>query len=396
MSKAFIAGVGMTKFEKPGSRDWDYPDMVAESLGNALADAGISYPSAEVAYVGYVAGESASGQRALYQFGMTEIPIYNQNNNCASGSTALQLAVQSVRAGVYDIALAVGFEKMQKGSIGATYTDRAIPVDKHLSAMAKLHPPAEVPLAAWIFGGAGQEHTERYGTTPEQFALAAVKNHQHSVNNPYAQFQDAYTLEEILASPRIHSTLTRLQCSPTSDGSAAAVVMSERAVREHGLEGQAVQVLAQAMTTDGPELFTSGSAFDLVGAGMCRRAAERVYNESGLGPEDVDVVELHDCFSINELISYEVLGFCEPGKSGALISEGATTYGGKWVVNPSGGLISKGHPIGATGLAQCAELSWQLRGEAGARQVEGARVGLQHNAGLGGAAVVTMYGAPRS
>ena len=394
MGKAFIAGVGMTKFEKPGTRDWDYPDMATEALGKALSDAGVSYDAAQAAYAGYVIGDSACGQRAIYPTGMTGIPIYNVNNNCASGSTALQLAVQSVRAGVYDVVVALGFEKMSKGSIGSSFTDRVVPVDRHLAAMMELYPLEPAPPAVWCFANARREHTERYGTTAEQFALAAVKNHRHSVNNPYAQFQDEFTLEEVMAPPVVCDTLTKLQCSPTSDGSGAAVIMSERAVRERGLGGRAVEVLAQAMVTDGPGLFTSGSAIELVAAGMTRAGAEKVYGESGLGPEDVDVIELHDCFSVNELITYEALGLCEPGKSGALISEGATTYGGQWVVNPSGGLISKGHPLGATGLAQCAELTWQLRGEAGARQVEGARVGLQHNAGLGGAAVVTMYGAP--
>ena len=394
MGKAFIAGVGMTKFEKPGTRDWDYPDMATEALTKALADAGITYDAAEAAYAGYVLGDSTCGQRALYPTGMTGIPVYNVNNNCGSGSTALQLACQAVQAGVYDVVIAIGFEKMAAGSIQARFDDRTVPVDRHLAAMAELYPLEPAPPATWFFSNAGKEHSERYGTTAEQFALAAVKNHRHSVNNPYAQFQDEYTLEEIMASPLVCGTLTRLQCSPTSDGSGCAVVMSERAVRERGLEAQAVEVLAQAMVTDRAGLFESRSAIELVAAGMTRDAARQVYEQSGLGPEDIDVIELHDCFSINELITYEMLGLCEPGKSGALISEGATTYGGQWVVNPSGGLISKGHPLGATGLAQCAELSWQLRGEAGPRQVDGARVALQHNAGLGGAGVITIYGAP--
>jgi acetyl-CoA acyltransferase len=394
MGSAYIAGVGMTKFEKPGSRDWDYPDMATEALAKALGDAGIAYAAAEAAYVGYVYGESTAGQRAVYPTGMTGIPVYNVNNNCSTGSTALQLAVQSVQAGVHDIVVAVGFEKMQKGSLGFTFADRALPLDRHFAAMAELYPQVQAPPAPQLFGNAGREHAERYGTTTEQFALVGVKNHMHSVNNPYAQFQDEYTLEQVLASPAVHDPLTRLQCSPTSEGSAAVVVMSERAVRERGLERQAVRVLAQALTTDGPDVLTSRSAIELVGAGMTRAAAKEVYEQSGLGPEDVDVIELHDCFSTNELITYEALGLCETGKAGMLVSEGATTYGGQVVVNPSGGLISKGHPLGATGLAQCAELTWQLRGTAEARQVAGARVALQHNIGLGGAAVVTMYGAP--
>jgi acetyl-CoA acetyltransferase len=391
VSKVYVVGVGMTKFEKPGRREWDYPDMATEAVGKALADARVGYDVLEAAYVGYVFGDSTAGQRALYPTGMTGIPIYNVNNNCATGSSALQLAVQAVRAGVNDIALAAGFEKMQRGSLGITYQDRCSPVGRHQDLMHELYPAADGPAAPQFYANAAREHAERYGTTDEQFALVGVKNHRHSVHNPYAQFQDEFTLEEVLASPPVGGPLTRLQCSPTSDGSAAAVVMSEREVRARGLEDRAVEVAAQAMTTDRPEAFGSRSMVELIGTGMTRDAARKVYEQSGLGPEDVDVIELHDCFSPNELITYEALGLCEPGKSGALISEGATTYGGQWVVNPSGGLISKGHPLGATGLAQCAELVWQLRGEAGGRQVEGAHVGLAHNMGLGGATIVTLF-----
>ena len=241
-----------------------------------------------------------------------------------------------------------------------------------------------------IFGNAAREHMDRYGTTAEQLALVGVKNHRHSIANPRAQFRDEYTLEQVLSAKTVHAPLTRLQCSPTSDGAAAAVVASERFVREHGLEDRAVEVLGQAMATDTEESFASGSAIDVVGKPVSRAAARAVYQQSGLGIEDVDVIELHDCFSVNELLSYEALGMCADGESGKLVAEGATGYGGRWVVNPSGGLISKGHPLGATGIAQCAELVWQLRGEAGERQVARARVGLAHNIGLGGAAVVTM------
>jgi sterol carrier protein 2 len=235
---------------------------------------------------------------------------------------------------------------------------------------------------------------ERYGTTAEQLAKIARKNHEHSTRNPKSQFQDAYTLEQIMAAPMVYDPLTRLQCCPTSDGGAAAVVCSEDVVRRHGLQAQAVEIAGMAMGTDLPSTFDERSCIKLVGVDMARRAAERVYQQSGLGPEDADVVELHDCFSANELVTYEALGLCPEGKAGELIDSGAVTYGGDWVVNPSGGLISKGHPLGATGLAQCAELSWQLRGLAGDRQVAGARVGLQHNLGLGGAVVVAMYRAP--
>ena len=232
---------------------------------------------------------------------------------------------------------------------------------------------------------------EKYGTTAEQFAKIGWKNHKHSVNNPYSQFQDEYSLEDILNAPMVYEPLTKLQCCPTSDGAAAVVVCSEEFVRKHGLEHKAVEILGMHMATDLPSTFDDQSCIKMVGADLSRTAAERVYEQSGLGPEDVDVIELHDCFSCNELITYEALGLCEEGQGGKLIDEGATTYGGKWVVNPSGGLISKGQPLGATGLAQCSELNWQLRGESEARQVDGAQVALQHNLGLGGAAVVAMY-----
>jgi acetyl-CoA acyltransferase len=257
--------------------------------------------------------------------------------------------------------------------------------------MIKLRGFEASPVAPQMFGNAGREHMERYGTKPEQFAKIGFKNHRHSVNNPYSQFQDEYTLEEILAAPMVHEPLTKLQCCPTSDGSGSAVLASEEFVRRHSLEGKAVEIMGQTMVTDTPETFDQSSSITLIGSEMTRLAAQRVYEETGVGPEDVDVIELHDCFSTNELITYEALGLCGEGEGGKLIDEGAVTYGGRVVVNPSGGLISKGHPLGATGLAQCSELSWQLRGQAGPRQVQGAKVALQHNIGLGGAVVVTMY-----
>lgn len=389
--KVYVIGVGMTKFEKPFSREWDYPDMAKEAGQKALADAGIGYEEVEQAAVGYCYGDSTCGQRALYELGLTGIPIYNVNNNCATGSTALFMAKQLVEGGISECALALGFEKMEKGSLGAKYTDRTNPMDKHAKVMIELRGFAPAPVAPQMFGNAGREHMEKYGTTALQFAKIGYKNHKHSVNNPYSQFQTEYTLEDILNAPMIYEPLTKFQCCPTSDGSAAAVLASEDFVRKHGLESQAVEIVAQAMATDLPSTFEDKSCIKMVGYDLTRKAALKVYEESGLGPENVDVIELHDCFSCNELITYEALGLCPEGKGGELIDSGAVTYGGKWVVNPSGGLISKGHPLGATGLAQCCELNWQLRGMAEKRQVPGAKVALQHNLGLGGAAVVTMY-----
>jgi acetyl-CoA acyltransferase len=394
--KVFVIGVGMTKFEKPGSREWDYHDMVRESGTKALDDAGLSYDDVEQAFAGYCYGESTCGQEALYELGFSGVPIVNVNNNCSTGSSALYMARQMIAGGIVDCAMAVGFEKMEKGSLGAKYTDRRMPMSRQFSQMVEMRGFAPSPPAAQVFGNAGREHMERYGTTAEQLAKIGEKNHRHSVNNPYSQFRDQYSLEDILAAPMVYEPLTKLQCCPTSDGSGAAVLASERFVDEHGLRDQAIEIVGQAMTTDGRATFETASCINLAGADMSRRAAEQVYEQSGLGPEDVDVIELHDCFSANELITYEALGLCAEGDGGKLIEDGAVTYGGQWVVNPSGGLISKGHPLGATGLAQCAELTWQLRGQAEARQVDGARVALQHNIGLGGAAVVTMYRAPEA
>ncbi|HXZ86750.1 MAG TPA: lipid-transfer protein [Myxococcota bacterium] len=389
--KVYVVGVGMTKFEKPFSREWDYPDMAKEAGQKALADAGIPYDTVEQVAVGYCYGDSTCGERAFYELGLSGIPIYNVNNNCSTGSTALFMAKQFVEGGLAECTMALGFEKMEKGSLGIKYTDRTTPMDKHFKLMVAQRGFAKAPGAPQMFGNAGLEHMERYGTTAEQFAKIGWKNHKHSVNNPYSQFQDEYTLEEILKSPTVYGPLTKLQCCPTSDGGAAAVLASEDFVRKHKLEAKAVEILGMAMATDMPSTFDEKSMIKLVGFDLTKKAAEKVYKQSGLGPENVDVVELHDCFSCNELITYEGLGLCPLGKGGAFVDSGANTYGGKVVVNPSGGLISKGHPLGATGLAQCSELTWQLRGEAQKRQVAGAKVALQHNLGLGGAAVVAMY-----
>ncbi|MCW2795150.1 lipid-transfer protein [Nocardioides sp.] len=393
--RAFVAGVGMTKFEKVSTRDWHYPDMVREAVGIALADAGVAYDAVQRAAVGYVFQPSAAGQRALYEVGLTGIPVVNVNNNCATGSTALMLAREWVESGLVDVALAVGFEQMTKGSMSGSGDLPAVTtIDRHLGVMVPKHGWADAPMTAQFFGNAALEHMERYGTTAEQLGMVAVKNHEHSTRNPYAQFQDAYTLERVLADKPVHGPLTRSQCSPMSDGSAAALVVSERFVREHGLEDRAVEILGQALVTDTGAAFDTGSMIDVVGTPMTRAAGRQALETAGIGIDEIDVIELHDCFSVNELLTYEGLGLCGEGESGHLVESGATTYGGKWVVNPSGGLISKGHPLGATGLAQCTELTWQLRGDAGERQVEGARLALAHNLGLGGACVVTVYGAP--
>jgi acetyl-CoA acetyltransferase len=232
---------------------------------------------------------------------------------------------------------------------------------------------------------------ERYGSQPDHYAWIGWKNHRHSVNNPYAQFQQEYTLEEIKSSKEIFAPLTKLQCSPTSDGAGCAIVASERFVDEHDLWDRAIEIRGQSMATDFRTTFEGNSSIKVCGFDLSKAAAERALAEAQVGIDEVDVIELHDCFSANELITYEALGLAEEGHGHELVEDEATTFGGKVVVNPSGGLISKGHPLGATGLAQCSELTWQLRGQADKRQVDGAKVALQHNIGLGGAAVVTVY-----
>lgn len=390
--KVYVVGVGMTKFEKPGRReDFDYPDMAREAGTKALKDAGLDYGKIDQAVVGYCYGDSTCGQRALYQLGLTGIPIYNVNNACATGSSALYLAKQLVEGGSSDCVLALGFEKMQKGSLGANFKDRTPPMDKHLEVVINKHGLAAAPITPQLFGNAGKEHMEKYGTTMDHFAKIAYKNHLHSVDNPLSQFRKKYTLEEIKNSPMVFDPLTKLQCCPTSDGSAAAILASEEFVKKHGLESKAVEILGMEMATDLVSTFQENSSIKVVGYDMTKVAAKKLFQKTGMSPNDVQVVELHDCFSTNELLTYEGLGLCSEGKGGELVDRGDNTYGGKWVVNPSGGLISKGHPLGATGLAQCTELCKQLRGECGKRQVPGAKVALQHNLGLGGAVVVALY-----
>lgn len=390
--RVFVVGVGMTKFEKPGRRDdFGYPAMAKEAVEKALNDAKVTYDKVEHACVGYVYGDSTCGQRALYEVGMTGIPVYNVNNNCSTGSTALYMARNLILGGQADCVLALGFEKMERGSLTNKFNDRENPIEKHVLCLANMAEIERAPMTAQLFGNAGIEHMKKYGTTPVHLAKIAYKNHKHSTNNPYSQFQDEYTLQQILESPKVTGPLTKLQCCPTSDGSGAAILASEDFVISHNLQDQAVEILAMEMMTDLPSTFEDESPIKLVGYDMTKNAAKKVFSQAGYSPSDVDVIELHDCFSANELITYEALGLCGEGEAGKFIDMGDNTYGGKYVINPSGGLISKGHPLGATGLAQCSELCWQLRGEAGKRQVPGAKLALQHNLGLGGAVVVTLY-----
>lgn len=384
-----VIGVGMVKFTKPGAHE-PYEVMAEKAIKGALKDAGVDFTHIQQAVASYVYGDSTCGQAALYRMGMSGIPVINVNNNCSSGATALYLARQAVASGAVDCALAFGFEEMRPGALGSVWNDRTNPLDRFRDRLDQLNPEAaDAPIAIKMFGEAGNAYIEKYGANPDIFAKVAVKTRSHAIHNPYSVFNKPLTVEEVLNAPLIYPKyLTRLCACPPTCGAAAVVVCSERFARRHGIYN-AVAVVAQAMTTDTAASFTD--PINLVGADMTRRAAWEVYAEAGIGPEDVDVVELHDCFTPNEVISYESLGLCGEGEAEAFVNNRDNTFGGKYVVNPSGGLMSKGHPLGATGLAQCVELVWQLRGQAGSRQVSNARVALQHNLGLGGAAVVTMY-----
>ena len=385
-----VAGIGMIPFAKPGASE-TYDVMAARAAREALADARIGYGDVQQAYAGYVYGDSTAGQRALYEVGMTGIPVVNVNNNCSTGSTALFLARQAVGSGAVDCALAVGFEQMAPGALTAKFPDRPTPFDAFDRETDALVGHPEIPLAIRYFGGAGLAHMRKYGTTMETFARIRAKASRHAANNPLALFRKEVSVEDVLASPVLmEGVMTRLMACPPTCGAAAAVLVSDDFARRHGQDAR-VAIAAQAMTTDTPDTFASHDMMELVGYGMAKEAARQAYEAAGIGPEDVDVVELHDCFAQNELISYEALGLCPEGGGAKFVADGDNTYGGRFVTNPSGGLLSKGHPLGATGLAQCFELTQQLRGSAGPRQVEGAKIALQHNLGLGGACVVTLY-----
>ncbi|KAK3948807.1 thiolase-like protein [Pseudoneurospora amorphoporcata] len=386
----YVLGVGMTKFIKPRGKV-DYTELGFEAGVKAMLDAQISYDDVEQGIACYCYGDSTCGQRVFYQFGMTQIPIYNVNNNCSTGSTGLAMGRNFISSGAADCVLIVGFEKMQAGSLQSHFNDRESPLGTTYKMMATTRGVTKAPGAAQMFGNAGREYMEKYGAKPEDFAEIARINHAHSVNNPYSQFQDVYTLDQIMQSPKVHEPLTKLQCCPTSDGGAAAVLVSQEFLdaRPH-LKDQAIFIAGQCMATDAPSLF-SKSSIDLMGREMTQHAARVAMKEAGVKPSDFAVCELHDCFSANEMILIDALGLSEPGKAHEFVRGGNITYGGKVVINPSGGLISKGHPLGATGIAQCAELVWHLRGWANNRNVPHTKYALQHNLGLGGAAVVTVY-----
>ena len=401
-SPVYVLGVGLTKLLKPRGKV-DYTELGFEAGIKALLDAQITYDDIDQGVACYCYGDSTCGQRVFYQFGMTGIPIYNVNNNCSTGSTGLFMARSLIKGGQADCVIVIGFEKMSPGSLKSAWTDRENPTGRLGDMMQDtVGFVPDAPGAAQMFGNAGIEYCTKYGAQDSDMAEIARVNHAHSVNNPYSQFRTEYTLDEIQSSPTIHGPLTKLQCCPTSDGGAAAILVSDSFLqtRPH-LRSRAILIAGQALRTDTPSLFNR-SAISLMGYEMTTSAALAAYAEAGLPPPHspslrtaINVVELHDCFSANELLTLDSLGLCERGKAHEMVRAGNITYkcdqSQGCVVNPSGGLISKGHPLGATGLAQCAELVWQLRGWAGARLVPDATVAVQHNLGLGGAVVVTVY-----
>eukprot|EP00735_Rhodelphis_limneticus_P003341 TRINITY_DN14804_c0_g1::TRINITY_DN14804_c0_g1_i1::g.30259::m.30259 TRINITY_DN14804_c0_g1::TRINITY_DN14804_c0_g1_i1::g.30259 ORF type:complete len:426 (+),score=63.00,sp/O62742/NLTP_RABIT/51.43/3e-137,Thiolase_C/PF02803.13/4.5e+03,Thiolase_C/PF02803.13/7.7e-08,Thiolase_N/PF00108.18/3.3e-05,Thiolase_N/PF00108.18/5.4e+02,ACP_syn_III/PF08545.5/0.072,ACP_syn_III/PF08545.5/1.2e+03,ACP_syn_III/PF08545.5/1.1e+03,Ketoacyl-synt_C/PF02801.17/0.97,Ketoacyl-synt_C/PF02801.17/56 TRINITY_DN14804_c0_g1_i1:80-13 len=414
--RIFVVGVGMTKFARPQTRpNVDYPDLARESVDKALKDCGLPFKSLQAGVAGYCYGDPTSGQRAIYENGMTGMPIINVNNNCSTGSTALYIA-RALALGLHDCVLAVGFEKMERG-LTRSFQDREFPAQKHMDRLVDLGAPKKMMEGVnaftedviKMFAYAAKDHMKQYGVTKDQLGKIAFKNHRQATQNPYAMIGKEIPLETILNERMLIDPITSYMSSPTADGSAAAIVCTEEFVKRNKLEKKAVEIRAQAMETD-TDSFDSFRG--ICGVTMAERAASQVFRDSKLTPQDVDVLEVHDCFSINELMMYEALGLVPVGKGGAMVDSGewqTNKNGGQlfvmgknmrrksdsgmggWVVNPSGGLEGKGHPIGASGLAQCAELVWQLRGEAEKRQVNNARVALQHNFGIGGAAVVTLY-----
>ncbi|TFK38615.1 thiolase-like protein [Crucibulum laeve] len=407
--RTFLIGGGCTAFIKPrATRSTE--DMGLEAATKALLDAGITYDAVQNAFVGYCYGDSTSGQRALYNLGLTHIPIVNVNNNCSTGSSALYQANNSVKYGQTECSLALGFERMKPGSLGTNFPDRPSPISLFNKRSEELEREElgenHGPGAPRMFSNGAKEYFDKYGGSIDHLAQIASKNHKHSVNNPYSQFRDGWSVEQVKAATKITNELTKFMCSPTSDGAACCIVASEDFVHAHRLENQAIEIVAQALTTDGTETFEGRSAMDVVGYGMSKACADQVFKDAGFaegrGRDQVGVVELHDCFAANELITYPALGLCAKDEAHKLVERGDNTYGGKYVVNPSGGLEAKGHPLGATGLGMHFYIMMQLRDWAGPMQAPGlfdipdkrGKFGLVHNVGLGGAVVVSLLRRP--
>ena len=370
MSDVYVLGVDMIKFGRFPDRT--VPDLGAEAALLALDDAGLTIDNMEAFYCGNLGQANAMvGQRILQEIGQTGIPVVNCSNACATGATAFREAWTSIKAGLYDVVLAVGVEQMGTGLLGGAGGGKGIPKEGLLGS-------GTMPA---VFAEAGMEHSRQYGTTFEQFAKISVKNHHHSTMNPKARYQIETPLDEVMNAEMISYPNTKLMCSVNVDGAAAAVLVSEKKAKELGM-ARSVRVKASVLTSDPYQ------ERDLVmpDVNSCtRKAAKEAYEMAGLGADDIDLVELHDCFATAEMLHYENLGLCKDGEAGRLIDEGEVELGGRVPVNVSGGLLSKGHPLGATGIANIYEVCTHLRGEAGERQVEGAKIGLTHVIGLGSA-----------
>ncbi len=367
----YILGAGMIKFGRYPERS--VAELGAEAALQALDDANLTIQDMQALYSGNLLQAAAMvGQRVLQQIGQTGIPVVNCSNACATGATAFREGWLSIKAGLYDLCLIVGAEQMGKaGLLGGPGGSRGIPTEGLVGS----------GIMPAVFAEAGMEHTRKYGTTFEQFAKISVKNHQHSTKNPKSMYQVETPLEQVMGAEMIAYPNTKLMCSVNVDGAAAAVIASERKARELGL-GRAVKVSASELTSDP---YTERD-LTMPDVNTCtRQAAQMAYEMAGLGPEDINLVELHDCFATAEILHDENLGLCGEGEAGKLIDEGTTYRGGRIPVNVSGGLLSKGHPLGATGVANIYEVTQHLRGEAGERQVEGAKAGLTHVIGLGSA-----------
>jgi len=378
----------MIKFAKPG-KNRPFREMAAGAIRIALQDAQVSVDDIEQAFATYIYELTGSGQHAIYDVFQSGIPIVNLNNACASGSSGLYLARQLIESGALDCILVVGFDEMPRGAIDFQFPTEMAGVRVEAVLDAGGYANSEYGEILRWFGAAGRCYLDTYDATPDIFAKVSVKSRRHAQQNPYAVLTADIDEKDVLDSPIIYGDyLTKYMACPPTCGAAAAILVSREFADRNNI-GKTVEIVAQSMTTDTLKSWTN--AMNACGYDNTARAAREVYELSGIGPDDIDVVELHDCFTPNEVLSYESLGLCSEGGASKYIREGDNTYGGKHVVNPSGGLMSKGHPIGATGLAQCCELVWQMRGEAGSRQVDNARVALQHNIGIVGAAVVTMY-----
>jgi len=390
-NQVIIAGVGMIPFKKPGQSD-TYDVMGANAARAAMKDAGISYDKIQRAICSYVYGDTQSGQAALYHVGITGIPVVNVSTACASGSTAFGLAADAVKSGAVDCAMAVGFEQMVPGALQRLFPDRPSAMKRNIDAIAKhtsiTDEERKGPSALVSFSCQIEILKEQYGVKDRTLAHVAVKARRHAANNPYSIFRDPLTEEAYLATTPIFRGVRKLDACPPSCGAASVIVCNENFAKKHGIRTD-VRLAGEGWVSDLPSFF-EGDPLDIAQRGIVRYAAKLAYEEAGVGPDDVDVVELHDCFTCNEVTGYLGLGLCKEDDLERFVMEDQNTYGGKVVVNPSGGLLSKGHPLGATGLAQITELTWQLRGEAGPRQVEGARIALQNNSGLGSSVFVRI------